>query len=316
VTTNCADALPRVLIVDDEPANVHSLAQALGAGYDLRFATAAEHALQLASMLAFDLILLDVVLPDMDGFEVLRRLKADEATRGVPVIFVTSKNETADEEQGFALGAVDYITKPASAPLVRARVRTHIELKRQRDLLLQRASIDGLTGIANRRRFDDALERRFALAAHGGARLSLLLLDVDHFKRYNDRYGHGAGDECLKRIASMLHATFGETEALVARIGGEEFAVLLAHGELPAQALRLLDGVRTLAIAHADSDTGACVSVSAGALQAAASAFDSPAALLEATDRLLYRAKREGRNRCVYRGANDAEAQTLIAPAG
>lgn len=306
-----APSAQRVLIVDDEPANVHSLAAALGEGYDLRFAGDAARALELAASLAFDLILLDVVLPDMDGFEVLRRLKIDEATRGVPVIFVTSLAEVADAERGFALGAVDYVTKPVSVPLVRARVRTHIELKRQRDLLLQRALIDGLTGIANRRRFDDALERRFALALRQDAPLALMLIDVDHFKRFNDRYGHVAGDECLKRVAAFLHASFGDGDALAARIGGEEFAILLAPGELQAQALRLLAGVLALDIAHADSDAGTRVSVSAGALEAAAGAFGSPAALLEAADQLLYQAKREGRNRCVCRTGAGPTATVL-----
>jgi len=311
-----APALQRVLIVDDEPANVHSLAAALGGSYDLRFATDAARALDLAASVAFDLILLDVVMPGMDGFEVLRRLKADAATRTVPVIFVTSMGEVADEERGFALGAVDYITKPVSAPLVRARVRTHIELKRQHDLLMQRALIDELTGIANRRRFDEALEQRWQAALNQRVPMLLMLIDVDLFKQYNDHYGHGAGDDCLRRIGGALHTTFSQDGGLAARIGGEEFAVLLPGGDVPALGLRLLRGVRDLAIAHACSSVGAWVSVSAGAVQTVPKADASGRALLEAADQLLYRAKHAGRARCVYLTPEDTLPRTLVLERG
>jgi diguanylate cyclase (GGDEF)-like protein len=311
MNTGVTTALQRVLIVDDEPANVHSLAEALGGSYDLRFATDAAHALDMAANVAFDLILLDVVMPGLDGFEVLRRLKSDEATRGVPVIFVTSMGEVADEEQGFALGAVDYITKPASAPLVRARVRTHIELKRQRDLLLQRALIDGLTGVANRRRFDEMLERRWQIALRDQTALLLMMIDVDHFKQFNDHYGHGAGDDCLRRVAGLLHATFSQPGELAARIGGEEFALLLPGGNLQAQASRLLQGVRDLELAHACSSAGSWVSVSAGAIERVPDATSSISALLEAADKLLYEAKRAGRARCVYQTPADVAPQTI-----
>jgi len=291
----------RVLIVDDEPANIHSLAAALGSGYDLRFATSGERALALAGEIAFDIVLLDVVMPGMDGYEVLRRLKTAESTRDVPVIFVTSMNEVADEERGFTLGAVDYITKPASAPIVRARVRTHIELKRQRDLLEQRALVDQLTGVANRRAFDEALQRRWQAALSERTPVLLMLIDVDHFKQFNDHYGHGAGDDCLRRIGAALHTEFAQSGQLAARVGGEEFALLLDSGDAAEHAQRLLRVVHALAIPHAHSATAAHVSVSAGAIECLPAAYDSPRALLEAADQLLYQAKREGRNRCVQR---------------
>jgi len=311
-----APPLQRVLIVDDEPANVHSLAAALGGNYDLRFATDAARALELATSVAFDLILLDVVMPDMDGFDVLRRLKADEATRAVPVIFVTSMGEVADEELGFALGAVDYMTKPASAPLVRARVRTHIELKRQRDLLEQRALVDQLTGIANRRRFDEALEQRWRHAARDNTPLLLVLIDVDLFKQYNDHYGHAAGDDCLKRIAGVLQTTFAQAGELAARIGGEEFALLLPGGNVPARMRQLLHGVHELQLAHACSSAGAWVSVSAGAIETVPKPDASSRSLLEAADQLLYQAKRNGRARCVYSALEDGLPRTVALERG
>jgi diguanylate cyclase (GGDEF)-like protein len=311
-----ASPLQRVLIVDDEPANVHSLAQALGGAYDLRFATDASRALELASSVAFDLVLLDVVMPGMDGFDVLRRLKADDATRNVPVIFVTSMGEIADEELGFSLGAVDYITKPVSAPLVRARVRTHIELKRQHDLLMHRALVDELTGIANRRRFDEALEQRWRHGVRDGTPLLLMLVDVDLFKQYNDHYGHGAGDDCLKRIAGVLQSAFAESGELAARIGGEEFALLLPGGDVPARASRLLQGVRDLQLAHACSSVSAWVSVSAGAIETLPKADASGRALLEAADQLLYRAKHAGRARCVYTTMQDSLPRSVSLERG
>jgi diguanylate cyclase (GGDEF)-like protein len=225
-----------VLIVDDEPVNIHVLAAALGDAYELRFATDAARALELAASTRTDLILVDVLMPGLDGFEMVRRLKADPATVAIPVIFVTAMHDQRDEEQGFALGAVDYITKPISPPIVRARVRTHLELKRQRDLLERRALCDGLTGIANRRRFDEELDRAWRSRERARSPLSLLLLDVDRFKQFNDHYGHGSGDDCLVRVAGALAHTFARTGELAARVGGEEFAVLAPDDEVARHA--------------------------------------------------------------------------------
>jgi len=304
-------ATHRVLIVDDEPANIHGLAAALGSGYDLRFATGGERALALAGELAFDLVLLDVVMPGLDGYEVLRRLKAADRTRGVPVIFVTSMNEVADEERGFTLGAVDYITKPASAPIVRARVRTHIELKRQRDELEQRALVDQLTGVANRRGFDEMLARRWEKALRERTPLLLMLIDVDHFKQFNDHYGHGAGDDCLRRVGAMLKSGFTQPGQFPARIGGEEFALLSDAGDAQALARRLLQAVHDLAIPHAYSGVSSHVTVSIGAIVVTPATPDMPRTALEAADQLLYEAKRTGRNRCLVAEGEDVAVVTV-----
>ena len=301
----------RVLIVDDELANIQILAEALGSDYDIRFATGGVRALELASEQPVDVILLDVVMPDMDGFEVLRWLKSEPRTRHVPVIFVTSMDESTDEERGFALGAVDYIVKPVSPAIVRARVRTHIELKRQRDLLEEHAALDGLTGIANRRRFEAELDQRWRAAQRAGSSLMLMLADVDHFKQYNDNYGHGPGDECLRRVASALASAFSRGDDFVARFGGEEFVLLLPGGEATAQIQRLLLAVPALAIPHAYSSAGKYVSLSVGALECRPAPGDLPQAAMEAVDGLLYQAKRAGRDRCVYRLQGDSEARTM-----
>ncbi|HSX62165.1 MAG TPA: diguanylate cyclase [Tahibacter sp.] len=304
---------PSVLIIDDEPANVRVLAEALQGAYDLRFATDGERALALVARHAVDLILLDVVMPGLDGFELLRRLKAEPATREIPVIFVTARDEIGEEERGFDAGAVDYITKPVSPAIVRARVRTHLELKRQRDLLEQRALIDGLTGIANRRRFDEEWLRRAARAYEHGLVLRLLLIDIDHFKDYNDHYGHGPGDDCLRRVAAALHAACGHPGDLTARYGGEEFVAILADapdGDAAMHAQRLLAAVRDLDLPHARSGTSTRVSISIGAIERAPAGRDGRD-LLESADRLLYEAKRGGRNRCVIAGADGAAVRVL-----
>ena len=293
----------RVLIVDDEPANVRVLAEVLAGPYELSFATSGAKALELAASTSPDLILLDVVMPGLDGYEVLRRLKMEVATAGIPVIFVTAMSELDDEARGLELGAVDYITKPVSAPIVRARVRTHLELKAQRDLLERRAFLDGLTGIANRRRFDEELERRWRVAASRQQALTLLLLDVDHFKQFNDNYGHGAGDECLRRVAAALEDCFDETDGLAARYGGEEFIALVATGTGTEHARRVLEAIRALEIPHAHSSAGPHVSVSIGAVEVVPAADASPRAVIELADRLLYEAKQGGRNRVRFENA-------------
>lgn len=286
----------QVLIVDDEPANIQVLAEAL-TGYELSFATSATRALELAMEQAPDLILLDVLMPGMDGFDALRWLKAEARTQHIPVIFVTSMTDIEDEERGFAFGAVDYIQKPISPAIVRARVRTHIELKRQRDLLEEHAALDGLTGIANRRRFDQELRRSWHAAQRSGLPLTLMLLDVDQFKRYNDFYGHSPGDECLRRVAAALHGAFSRGEDLAARYGGEEFALLLGDADGASQARRALEAVAALQIPHARSDSGVIVSVSIGAVTTLAAPGTSADAAMALADSLLYAAKSAGRDR-------------------
>ncbi len=308
----------RVLVVDDEPANIRVVAEALGEGFDVRFATDGEKALQLAATAGIDLVLLDVVMPGLDGHEVLRRLKSDENTRSIPVIFVTARDEVDDETRGFDLGAVDYITKPVSPPVVRARVRTHIELKEQRDLLEERASIDGLTGIANRRSFDDGLAAWWRHAARSGLPLTLLMLDVDFFKQFNDHYGHRPGDECLRRVAAALAASFARVDELPARYGGEEFAVILPScgtADARVHAGRLLAAIRALDIPHGFSAVAPYVTVSIGGATTLVTPGDSAAEFVARTDALLYEAKHQGRNRARHADLQTGEVETVLPPA-
>jgi len=293
----------RLLIVDDQSANIRVMAEVLRDEYELYFATTGVKALEVATANDIELVLLDVVMPDLDGFEVCRRLKTDERTSRIPVIFVTAREEMSDEERGFDCGAVDYITKPIRPPIVRARVRTHLELKEARDLLESMASIDGLTAIANRRRFDVVLGQEWKRAVRSGSPISLAMIDVDEFKKFNDSYGHARGDDCLRAVAGVLQSITRRPPDLAARYGGEEFAIVLPDTDAEAMPLllaRLLERVRELGIAHARSSCSDRVTVSAGAVSLIPQRDSDPSSAIEAADRLLYEVKRGGRNHAVH----------------
>jgi len=290
----------RVLVVDDVPTNIRLLTRVLADEHDVMAATSGEDALLLAGRELPDLILLDVEMPDLDGYAVCRQLKSSPSTSSIPVIFVTARTDEADEVEGLRLGAVDYITKPFREAIVRARVQTHLELKRYRDLLQDRSYIDGLTGVPNRRRFDEFLERAWSTARSAGLPLSLLMIDVDHFKAYNDSLGHLAGDECLRRVAAALPACVRRDSDLLARYGGEEFACVLPGA---ADAIALKAGqcmqarVLSLDIPHPQSSAGDRVTVSVGVGSMAVGEPLEISDLIERADRALYQAKQDGRNR-------------------
>lgn len=289
-----------VLVVDDSPSNLAILTESLRSEFDVRIATSGPEALRLVDETPPDLILLDILMPDMDGYEVCRRLKADFATRNIPVIFLTAKSDVADETLGLAIGAVDYIIKPVSVPIVQARVRTHVELKRRGDLLENLSLRDGLTGIANRRRFDDCLDRAWRQALRNDEPLSIVMADIDDFKAYNDNYGHMAGDECLRLVARTISCVLRRPKDLAARFGGEEFAMVLEETSLGG-ALHLAESVRqaveALGLAHQGSRASGVVTVTLGAASVVPSLGQSPQTLLCMADRKLYEAKLAGRNR-------------------
>ncbi len=293
-----AAALPCVLIVDDQAINIQALYRIFSPDHRVLMATSGEKALVVCKDDPPDVILLDVVMPGMDGHEVCTRLKADPATRDIPVIFVTSHTDAAQETRGLELGAVDFIAKPVNPPVVRARVKTHITLKAQSDLLRQMVFIDGLTGIFNRRCFDERLDTEWRRAARNAGSLALLMVDVDHFKRYNDRYGHQVGDECLRRVASALRGSVLRAGDLVARYGGEEFACILPETDFDGAlqlAFNMEKSVRSMQIEHADSDTAEVVTISLGVSVCMPQAYGKVADLLALADAQLYRAKHSGR---------------------
>lgn len=297
-----------VLIVDDQPLNIRMLAEALGEDCQVKAATNGRTALKICQMPDKpDLILLDVLMPEMDGHEVCRRLKNDTATKDIPIIFITAKNETRDEEYGFKIGAVDYIAKPFSPVIVQARVRTHLILKRNIDLLESLAFIDGLTGIPNRRRFDQVLEDEWRRSLRGRTPLSLLIADVDYFKKYNDHYGHGAGDECLRRIAGAIASSVQRPGDFVARYGGEEFVIVLPASDqrgVCRVAERIRIGMKSMGMPHSHSLVADHVTITLGGYTMIPAVGTSPGSLVERADKLLYQAKQSGRDRLLH--GNDA----------
>jgi len=249
-----------------------------------------------------DLILLDIMMPEMDGYEACRNLKENEQTKDIPVIFITAMKEEGNEVKGFDLGAVDYITKPFQAAIVMARVKTQLKMKWQADMLRQMASIDGLTEIPNRQKFEEVFDREWNRAVRNKVPLSVLLMDIDFFKQYNDAYGHGRGDKCLKEVAQALAGTIRRPGDFVARYGGEEFIAVLPETDIPGAmtiAETMRSNVELLKILHAQSVPLDFVTISIGVSSVFPSGGFSDAALVSvvaAADEMLYKAKAAGRN--------------------
>lgn len=294
---------PTVLVVDDDRVNRTLLAELLHPECRVILAKDGVSALaRLDEDMDIDLVLLDVSMPHMDGYEVLRRLRADARSAHIAVIFITASADAADEERGLSLGALDYLSKPIQPMIVRARVRNHLKLVTQRKELERLAERDSLTGIANRRRFDQAFELAWRRAARTDEVLGLAIVDVDHFKQYNDRYGHGAGDEALREIAQCLANATRRPYDLAARYGGEEFVLLLPGAvELEQRLDELRNEVAALRLEHATSPTAAFVTVSGGGVVARVRGEFRPALLFDQADTLLYQAKHQGRNRVLTR---------------
>lgn len=290
---------PRLLVVDDQPVNIQVLYKVFASDCQVLMATSGHQALKVARDNLPDLILLDVQMPDIDGYEVCRQLKDSEMTRHIPVIFVTAENDAEQETHGLGVGAVDFISKPINPAVLRARVRTHLLLKYQSDILRNMVFLDGLTGVFNRRYFDQQLAIEWARAGRGGRPLSLLMIDVDYFKRFNDEYGHQRGDDCLRQVAGVLRGTLKRTTDLVARYGGEEFVGLLPDTQFD-QALMLArkveEEVRNAQIPHEKSDAAPVVTISIGvSTRHYRGSAGSTTDLLSLADSELYRAKMRGR---------------------
>lgn len=291
----------KILLVDDSLTSLRILGAILSPDYDILIATSGETALKIArDPEPPDLILLDVQMPEMDGYTACQILKEDDLTRNIPIIFVTAMDGSQAETKGFELGAVDYITKPYSPPVIRARVGTQVALKQRTDLLETMAFLDGMTGIANRRQFDRQLEKEWQLMMRRSAPLSLLLIDIDHFKRYNDHYGHGAGDDCLRLVARTIASVPKRPGDLAARYGGEEFAIILPDTDekgasTVAEAVRL--AVESLKLPHVSSPLIDHITISLGVTTDIPRRQGNLQYLVNAADHALYHAKSAGRNR-------------------
>jgi diguanylate cyclase (GGDEF)-like protein len=320
-----------ILLVDDDPGTIRVLATILADIGNLAFAISGEDALRMARESVPDLILLDAEMPGMSGFLVCEALKADSELAHVPVIFITSHRGPEFEISGFELGAADFIAKPVNASLVLARVKAQLRFKRLADESRRLAMTDVLTGVANRRRFDESLEQEWNSARRAGEALALLMIDVDHFKAFNDLYGHPAGDSCLLSLARAMSRACLRPADLVARYGGEEFVVLLPKtSRVGAEHVThaILDAVDALAIAHEASTTAAHVTVSVGIgsydadsacwlpapadlrIHDRASALCFAKNLVQAADKALYASKNAGRARASAQDIDDVDTST------
>lgn len=300
-----ADTIPNVaisqfpatiLVVDDQPINIQIVFQVLGNEYNILMATSGKQAIKVCHDSRPDLILLDVVMPEQDGLETCRQLKADKQLADIPVIFVTGLQHETDEDACWDAGGVDFIQKPFNTNTLRNRVKAHLALKRQADLLRSLAYLDGLTGIYNRRYFDNVLSIQLAQHRRKLSPLAVLMIDIDYFKKYNDTFGHLAGDDALRKVASALKHN-GRQADTVARYGGEEFVVLLADTDINGAvtvAKKMLHHVLELDIAHPQTPSTK-LSISVGiAVADEAKGYDSN--IIELADQQLYLSKQRGRN--------------------
>ncbi len=290
---------PKVLIIDDDKRYLRSLEALLQPQYTVIADCDSLNALGIAMTEHPYLIMLDLMMENIDGFQVIRELKQNLETADIPIIIITGSHEIEDETLCLRLGAVDYITKPFNPEIVKARVHTHVELKRQKELLKTLSYQDGLTGIANRRHFDDALIREHRRCKRIGAPLSTLMIDIDFFKKYNDIYGHLTGDDCLKLVAKSMQSELNRSSDVLARYGGEEFVCILPDTDMEGArtiAENLRTAIMSQQIPHSEG-IEQVVTVSIGVVSGQPSEGIDPRRFLMLADHCLYRAKISGRNR-------------------
>lgn len=298
--------MEKILIVDDSPFQGAQLRDILIDEYDITVARTAEEGFDSAISEDFSLILLDVVMPGMDGFTLLKKLQEESSTRSVPVIMITSLSDIEHEQLGFKLGAVDYISKPFNPLIAKARVNTHVKLYNYRKQVEYQSRTDQLTGIANRRQYDHDSIKKWKEAIRLQVPFTICMFDIDRFKAYNDTYGHPAGDKVIVSIAKTVSSYFHRSTDFFARYGGEEFIAILL-GDSAKRSYEYLEEIRQaiedLHIPHAPS-AGKWVTVSIGGVTVipqSESIYDS---YLEIADAMLYDAKRFGRNRVVWADEN------------
>jgi diguanylate cyclase (GGDEF)-like protein len=290
------------MIVDDENINLAILSQILSPEFDLVTAMNGQDALKRAEKNQPDLILLDIVMPDMSGFDVLRKLKSSGATKDIPVIIITGRNNADDEEKAFLLGAVDYMTKPFNNTIVMARVKTRLQMVRQTRTIDRMSMEDALTGLPNRHSFDNHMEMEWKRAIREKKPLSLLIVDIDRFKAYNDAYGNIQGDELLKAVATVFPKSVRRPADLSARINGEEFAVILPDTAWES-ALLIAENIRktikATILPTVDGKTHTFVTVSIGLVTKTPRVNDTISDFFNLADGSMYEAKRAGRDRII-----------------
>lgn len=291
----------RLLIVDDQPASIHLIHNIFSADHDIFMARSGKEALDLCGKIFPDLVLLDVEMPGMDGLEVCRQMQMHAVNQDIPVIFVTGHESPEYENLCWEAGCVDFVSKPVNTVTLRNRVNAHLKLKFQNDLLRKIALIDGLTGVNNRRFFNQYLSAMWLRCKRDMKPLSVIMVDLDNFKRYNDFHGHLHGDECLQKVAMALRGNMCRPDDCVARFGGEEFVCLLPDTDLSGAiqvARRMEADVRALQIPHGNSDIASIVTISLGCGSVVPVDGNTETMLVELADRQLYKAKHSGKS-CV-----------------
>lgn len=291
---------PTILVVDDMTTTLLLLHDLLKDTYEVKIAKSGTKALEiLESPNDIDLILLDIEMPDINGYDVCKRIKNNETIKNIPIIFITGRTSQEDEEYGLNLGAIDYITKPFNKAIVKLRIKNYLDLKIKNDMLEKLSMYDGLTNIRNRRFFDETFEKTFSEIKRDKKSLAVLMIDIDFFKPYNDNYGHGQGDETLRKVAKALEKTIKRASDFVARYGGEEFVILLKDinkDGVEAVANNLLNAVRELKITHEFSKIENYVTISIGASFYNSNSDITKLELLLKADETLYEVKNGGRN--------------------
>ncbi len=294
--------MEKILIVDDSVVQAAQLQTILEDEYDVSIAHTPEDGLRLVGEESYSLILLDVVMPGMDGFTLLKKLQEELITRSVPVILITSLSDVENELHGLMLGAVDYITKPFYSPIVKARVNTHVKLYNYRRQVEEQSMTDQLTGIANRRRYDRYSQTKWHDAIRLRVPISICMFDIDNFKVYNDTFGHPAGDKVIAAVAKTASSLLHRSTDFLARYGGEEF-VAITLGD-PSQKIfkhlkKIRQAIEDLHIAH-DPSVSKWVTVSIGGVSVVPTLDSSYAVYLKIADTMLYDAKKHGRNQVVW----------------
>lgn len=291
---------PTILVVDDMTTTLLLIHDLLKDTYEVKIAKSGTKALEiLESPNDIDLILLDIEMPDINGYDVCKRIKNNETIKNIPIIFITGRTSQEDEEYGLNLGAIDYITKPFNKAIVKLRIKNYLDLKIKNDMLEKLSMYDGLTNIRNRRFFDETFEKTFSEIKRDKKSLAVLMIDIDFFKPYNDNYGHGQGDETLRKVAKALEKTIKRASDFVARYGGEEFVILLKDIKkdgVEAVANNLLNAVRELKITHEFSKIENYVTISIGASFYNSNSDITKLELLLKADETLYSVKNSGRN--------------------
>ncbi|MGJ0352448.1 diguanylate cyclase [Aliarcobacter cryaerophilus] len=291
---------PTILVVDDMTTTLLLIHDLLKDTYEVKIAKSGTKALEILNAPNdIDLILLDIEMPDINGYDVCKRIKNNDTIKNIPIIFITGRTSQEDEEYGLNLGAIDYITKPFNKAIVKLRIKNYLDLKIKNDMLEKLSMYDGLTNIRNRRFFDETFEKTFNEIKRDKKSLAVLMIDIDFFKPYNDNYGHGQGDETLRKVAKALEKTIKRASDFVARYGGEEFVILLKDinkNGVEAVANNLLNAVRELKITHEFSKIENYVTISIGASFYNSSSDITKLELLLKADETLYSVKNSGRN--------------------